>query len=68
MGKNHVLNFDFYDPCLDAADFHRCVRIVESGLVSAGLPCLWLIVVGNCRFTRRRAALSFNLSREIELR
>ena len=30
-----------------------CVKIVESGLASAGLPCSWDEVVIQCRFTRR---------------
>ena len=33
--------------------FTRCVRIVESGLVSAGLPCSWLELVIKCRLTRQ---------------
>ena len=32
--------------------FTRCVKIVESGLVSAGLPCFWFDVEIRCRFTR----------------
>jgi len=35
------------------ADFHPCVRIVESGLISAGLPCYRVEVEIRCRFTRR---------------
>jgi hypothetical protein len=27
----------------------RCVKIVEAGLISAGLPCCRLLVVGKCR-------------------
>ena len=34
--------------------FTRCAQIVAAGLVSAGLPCLWIDVVGKCRFTRER--------------
>ena len=33
--------------------FTRCVKIVESGSASAGLPCLWFLVVIKCRFTRQ---------------
>jgi len=33
--------------------FTRCVRIVESGLVSAGLPCFWLVVEINRPVTGR---------------
>ena len=32
----------------------RYVKIVDSGLVSAGLPCLWLEVFIRCRVTRQR--------------
>ena len=31
----------------------RYVKIVESGSASAGLPCLWVQVVGKCRVTRQ---------------
>jgi len=31
-----------------------CVQIVESGSVSAGLPCLWVQVAIKCRLTRQR--------------
>jgi len=34
--------------------FTRYVKIVELGLVSAGRPCLWLVVEIRCRFTRQR--------------
>jgi hypothetical protein len=33
--------------------FAVCAQIVESGLVSAGLPCSWIDVVMRCRFTRQ---------------
>ena len=33
--------------------FTRCVKIVESGLVSAGLPCSWFLLVIQCRLTRQ---------------
>ena len=33
--------------------FTPCVRIVESGLASAGLPCTSLVVEIRCRFTRQ---------------
>ena len=32
---------------------NRCLRIVESGLSSAGLPCSWVEVVKRCRLTRQ---------------
>ncbi len=35
------------------ADFHPCVRIVESGLVSAGVPCCRFLVEIRCRLTRQ---------------
>jgi len=41
------------------ADFHPYVQIVESGLVSAGLPCSWLLVEIRCRLTRQRVVVSF---------
>jgi len=33
--------------------FGWCVQIIESSLVSEGLPCRWFLVVGKCRFTRQ---------------
>jgi hypothetical protein len=30
-----------------------CVRIVVSGLISAGWPCSWLLVEIRCRLTRQ---------------
>ena len=36
-----------------AAIFTYCVQIVESGLVSAGLPCSWIDVDKRCRFKRQ---------------
>jgi len=33
--------------------FPRCVQIVESGLISAGLPCCWFGVEIRCRLTRQ---------------
>jgi len=38
---------------LDVFKMHTCVKIVLSGLVSAGLPCSWLDMVIKCRFTRQ---------------
>jgi len=32
--------------------FTRCAQIVAAGLVSAGLPCLWVQVEIRCRSTR----------------
>jgi hypothetical protein len=36
--------------------FWRRVQIVESGFVSAGLPCYRVQVVGRCRVTRQLVA------------
>ena len=33
--------------------FTPCVRIVDAGLVSAGLPCSWVDVEIRCRLTRQ---------------
>ena len=33
--------------------FTRCVKIVEAGLVSAGLPCSRLVAVNKYRLTRQ---------------
>ena len=46
-------------PAVQAKDFlkiYPCVQIVESGLSSAGLPCLWFDVVKMCRLTRQLVA------------
>jgi len=39
--------------------FYLCVKIVESGLVSAGLPCCWVQVEIKCRLTRQLVVMSF---------
>ena len=44
-----------------AAIFTRCAQIVESGLASAGLPCLWFDVEIRCRVTRQ-LVLGINLA------
>ena len=42
-------------------------RNCVSGLLSAGLPCSWLLVVGKCRFTRQLAFVEFNLKNSNQL-
>ena len=37
---------------------HTYVKIVDAGLVSAGLPCFWLVVVFRCRLTRQLVVVS----------
>jgi len=39
--------------------FTRGAQIVEVGLVSAELPCSWLLVEIRCRVTRQLVMLSF---------
>jgi len=40
-----------------AAIFTYCVQIVESGLVSAGVPSSWVDVEIKCRLTRQRVVM-----------
>ena len=38
--------------------FTRCAQIVESGLISASLPCTWFDVEIRCRFSRQLVVLA----------
>jgi uncharacterized membrane protein len=41
-----------------SADSHPCLQIVESGFVSAGLPCWWIDVEIRCRLTRQLVVMA----------